>query len=79
MYKRHTPEEGLKVFEMHKAEYGSASISRFLGIDLSEVKRRCRDNDLTGSPYQARKRNVHATPELRKRKMEPLTKATKSH
>ena len=79
MYKKHTQEEWAKAYELHKDGYDSPSISRLTGLELSEIKRHIRLYRQTGSWQTERKRNIHATPALRKAVIDAVVKKTLSY
>ncbi len=66
MYKKHTKEEWAKALELYQAGYTSVAISRKIGIVDRQIRRRCREYDLTSEWYTDRKRNVCCTPAIKR-------------
>ena len=79
MYKKHTKEEWVKAYELHKDGYDSPSISRMTGLELSEIKRHIRLYRQTGFWQTDRKPNVRATSALRKTVIDAVIKKSLSY
>lgn len=78
MYKKHTKEEWAEAQKLYTAGYSPLTISRMTGIDESQVRRRCRQYDLTGVWYRERKKNIRSTPTLKRAVIDSVVKQSLS-